>query len=240
MAQSRRKRGAPGYLDQSRSFINSLVLVIPLLAVYEAALFRSNFSVRNQFDFISCFIADRGFNGLLIFNALLFLAALIAVAYLEKRRRFDPAVWPGIVTEGIAYALVLGSCVMLILPAQGWQNTQPPTQTPLLVNIGLAVGAGVYEELFFRLLVLGMLYTWLTHTVRLDKFLALACALGVSSALFSLSHFTMPAIADFEPRAFIFRFIAGIVLGGIFVVRGLGVAIYTHAIYNILVVLKPL
>ena len=239
MAESKKRRSLPGYLDQSRSLVNSLVLTIPLLAIYEAALCLSNFKVQNRFDFLTRFIEEHGFNGLLVFNALLFTAAVIAVAYLNKRRKFDPALWPGIVIEGLSYALVLGACVTVLLSVQGGQ-ADAPQPSPLLQNIGLALGAGVYEELFFRLLILGMMYTWLTHTVRAQKFTALAFAFIVSSALFSLSHFQMPTLADFDIRRCMFYFIAGIVLGGIFLVRGLGVAIYTHAIYNVLVILRPL
>jgi hypothetical protein len=239
MAQSKKSRSLPGYLDQSRSLVNSFVLVIPLLAVYEAALCTSNFRMQNRFDFLTRFIEDRGFSGLLVFNALLFVAAVIAVVYLGRRRKFDPAVWPGIFIEGLAYALVLGSCVMLLLSIP---NGQPADAQPrsVPVEIGLALGAGVYEELFFRLIFLGMLYAWLTHTVRLQKSPAMAFAFIASSALFSLCHFQLPGLANFDARRFLFYFIAGIVLGGIFMVRGLGVAIYTHAIYNVLVILKPL
>jgi membrane protease YdiL (CAAX protease family) len=239
MAQSKKRRSLPGYLDQSRSFVNSLVMMIPLLAIYEAALCLSNFKVQNRFDFLTRFVEEHGFNGLLVFNALLFFAAVMGVAYLNRRRKFDPALWPGIVIEGLSYALVLGSFTMVLLTIPGGQ-TAAARPNPTIVGIGLALGAGVYEELFFRLLILGTLYTWLTHTVRMQKFPALAFAFVVSSTLFSLSHFQVPTLANFDVRLFMFRFIAGIALGGIFLVRGLGVAIYTHAIFNVLMILRPL
>ena len=229
-----KKRGWPGYLEQSRSLVNSIVMLIPLLAVYETALFLANFKVMNRFDLLTPILPEYGFKGLLVFNALLFVAAVIAVVYLTKRRKLDPAVLPGMLMEALAYALVLSTCAIMLLPRV--LTADPPS--PSLVSLGLALGAGVYEELFFRLILLGMLYAWLTHTVRLQKSTALLSAFAVSSALFSLSHFHLPSLANFDFPLFAFRFIAGVVLGGIFLVRGLGVAAYTHAIYNVIVLLN--
>jgi len=228
----------PGYLEQSRGLVNSLVLVIPLLVLYEAALFGSGFRITNRFDFISRTIAQYGFRGLLVFNALLFVIAVCGVVALNRRRKFDPAVLPGILVEGLAYALLLGVCVMLVLSANGGADSAEQPQNPVWLKVGLAVGAGVYEELFFRLLLVGFLYAWLQHAVGWRKPPAAAFVLVLSSVLFSLSHFRIPSLADFEMPLFAFRFIAGLALGGIFMVRGLGVAVYTHAIYNVIVLLK--
>lgn len=229
------KPGLPGYMEQSRSLVNSLVLVIPLLMLYEAALFGSGFQVTNRFDFVSRTVAQFGFRGLLVFNAALFVIAVAAVAALNRRRKFDPAVLPGILIEGLAYAVLLFTCVSLLMSAGGGKKAD----MPLWLQMGLAAGAGVYEELFFRLALVGLLYAWLRHTAKWQPFPSAAFALALSSVLFSLSHFRIPAFDDFETGAFAFRCVAGAVLGGIFLVRGLGVAVYTHAIYNVIVLLKP-
>jgi len=234
-----RESRLPGYLEQSRSLVNSLLLVIPLLVLYEAALFYSGFRITNRFDFISRTIGQYGFRGLLVFNALLFVIAVVAVASLNRRRKFDPAVLPGILIEGLAYAILLGVCVTLILSVNGGVDSGETLQKPVWLKMGLAVGAGVYEELFFRLLLVGLLYAWLQHTVGWKKLHAAVFVLAVSSALFSLSHFRIPSLADFRVDVFTFRFVAGVILGCIFLVRGLGVAVYTHAIYNVVILLKP-
>ena len=65
-------------------------------------------------------------------------------------------------------------------------------------------------------------------------------AVVFAAAVFSLCHFHFPHFEDFEADAFFFRFGAGVVLGAIFCLRGIGVAIYTHALYNVILILKGL
>jgi hypothetical protein len=45
-----------------------------------------------------------------------------------------------------------------------------------------------------------------------------------------------PTGDSYSLSSFSFRLVAGIVLSAIFVFRGLGIAVYTHAIYDILVI----
>ena len=39
--------------------------------------------------------------------------------------------------------------------------------------------------------------------------------------------------ADVEPKVFVFRTVAGVLLGVLFITRGLGVCVYTHAMYDV-------
>jgi membrane protease YdiL (CAAX protease family) len=65
-------------------------------------------------------------------------------------------------------------------------------------------------------------------------------AIIATSLLFSAVHyqvFTFNANADiFSWSTFIFRFLAGVVFSVLFVVRGFGVAVGTHAMYDVLLV----
>ena len=53
--------------------------------------------------------------------------------------------------------------------------------------------------------------------------------------LFSLAHYVGPGGDTFAIHSFLFRFLAGALFGIIFLGRGLAVAVYTHAIYDIYV-----
>jgi membrane protease YdiL (CAAX protease family) len=103
----------------------------------------------------------------------------------------------------------------------------------------LALGAGVYEELLFRLLLIGGV-AWVLHKLwGWDKVWSVGVMLIVSSVLFSLAHYVGPLGEPARTYSFFFRAVCGLVLGIVFLWRGLGVAVWTHAIYNGLVMLLP-
>ncbi len=61
----------------------------------------------------------------------------------------------------------------------------------------------------------------------------------VSSLIFSLFHYLGPLGDSFQLSSFVFRFVAGMVLAGIYRWRGFGIAAGTHALYDVFVVLRP-
>ena len=99
----------------------------------------------------------------------------------------------------------------------------------------LSIGAGLYEELVFRVLLVGGLYWGIQHLAS-DKITAYLVAAVVGAMVFSAVHY-IGALGDpFELSSFFFRFLFGLALNALFLVRGFGVAAWTHALYDILVV----
>jgi membrane protease YdiL (CAAX protease family) len=107
----------------------------------------------------------------------------------------------------------------------------------LLERSVLAVGAGVYEEMVFRLMLLTGLLLLLKDACRLPGAIATAAALAGSSVLFALCHYHPVGSELFELRSFLMRSLAGVYLGAIYVYRGLGIATGTHVAYNLSLVL---
>src|SRR5688572_17057506 len=98
-----------GYFEQSRDLLNSLVLVLPLLLVYQAGLFLTQGQTLNGADFITVVILRRfGMEGLLAFNFLLIIAGAIGVAVLRRKRSFEPGIVIPIIVESTVYAVLLG------------------------------------------------------------------------------------------------------------------------------------
>ena len=60
-----------------------------------------------------------------------------------------------------------------------------------------------------------------------------AAAVLLSALVFSLFHHIGPGASPLLRREFVFRAIAGLVLGVMFVLRGFGVCVYTHTLYDI-------
>lgn len=113
---------------------------------------------------------------------------------------------------------------------------------PLLANIVTGIGAGIYEELVFRLILICLLMLLFQDALRLGHKGSIILSVLISAALFSAHHHVdfltgRPNMADpFDLTKFIFRTIAGIYFAALFAIRGFGITAGTHASYNIIAV----
>jgi hypothetical protein len=113
---------------------------------------------------------------------------------------------------------------------------------PLLANIITGIGAGIYEELVFRLILICILMLLLQDVLGLSHTNSIVLSVLISAALFSAHHHIdfisgQPnAIDPFNWTRFAFRTIAGIYFAILFAFRGFGITAGTHAFYNIIAV----
>ncbi len=96
------------------------------------------------------------------------------------------------------------------------------------------VGAGIYEETLFRLILLPAAYFCLI-SVGIPSPLSMFGAMTASALAFSGAHHLGPMAEEFIWFNFIFRWVAGLFFAGVFVTRGFGIAVGAHAAYDILV-----
>ncbi len=231
------------YLEVSREFGVSLTFVLPLLVGYEAGLVLTSASLENAiglFLFKWPFEWLFGESGLLVLNGVTLLAFLIAYVKVERRGKAGGGLYFGMLLESMLYAgciALLGMLLPDLLLGLG-QLGQAHQLQPFL----LAIGAGVYEELFFRLFLLGGTLWLLDRHSDIEWRWAALAAIVLSSTIFSAAHYVGPAGQRevFSAAGFGFRYLAGVLLGLIYLQRGLGIAVYTHAFYDILVVLRQL
>jgi len=107
----------------------------------------------------------------------------------------------------------------------------------LLSRVGRAVGffgAGVYEELFFRLILLSLIL-WAMLSLGVSRVNAVIGAVLLSSLLFSAAHYIGPVGDTLDLTTFTFRVMTGAFFAMLFIHRGFGIAAGSHAAYNILV-----
>jgi hypothetical protein len=91
----------------------------------------------------------------------------------------------------------------------------------------------VHEELLFRLLLIGGTVAALTRWTSMSVGLATVIAVLGSAVLFSVAHYLGPE--EFALYTFAYRSLAGLVFASLFLLRGLAVAVYTHALYDVYV-----
>jgi hypothetical protein len=162
----------------------------------------------------------------------LLVHAMIAVLYLLWIRReqrwgtLRTEIVAPVVLEAAIYALTLGAVVTLVLQK--------------LLGLGIssgsvvsALGAGVHEEIVFRLGIFAGLASLLES--RQQRF-AVPVALVVSSVAFAAAHHLGAHGEPFTLHAFAFRTLAGAAFGAIFWYRSLAHAVYAHVLYDLVVV----
>lgn len=234
------------YYDVSRTQTYSLLFAVPLLLLYElgAAWLATGPgpALRNGADvMLRTLLAAGGVHGTLAFTGVLLGAALFVVILERRRKRIPvrPSVFAAMLAESVVYALLLGVVVgtatQWLLHGIGFRlalDAGTVAQLPLLHGVVLSMGAGIYEELVFRVLLVGGL-----AAVFLASGLARAQA-GVFAALlaalvFSAFHYIGPYGDPWALGSFTFRFLAGLVFSGLYLLRGFGIAAWTHALYDI-------
>jgi hypothetical protein len=101
----------------------------------------------------------------------------------------------------------------------------------------MSLGAGVWEETVFRLGIMTGVALLLERVLGLGRWVAMTLALLVSAGLFSAMHHIPPYGDPLHLGVFTFRVLAGVFFGLIFWFRGFAIAVYTHALYDIYVLL---
>jgi len=127
-----------------------------------------------------------------------------------------------------------------LIAALGQQNTVPPKVHSLMTNIVTGVGAGIYEELVFRLILICALMVLFQDVIGLSHQNAIALSVLMSAALFSAHHNIvwidgrLARSAPFNWTEFGFRTVAGVYFAILFAIRGFGITAGTHAFYDII------
>ena len=114
------------------------------------------------------------------------------------------------------------------------------TQLPLqiitfedkLSDMNLAIGAGIFEELIFRLVLISAILVILQKGLSLNQSWSVPIAIILGSIVFAAFHLLMEV---FTPAIFGQRVFGGILLGILFRFRGYGISVYAHVIYNMLI-----
>jgi membrane protease YdiL (CAAX protease family) len=119
----------------------------------------------------------------------------------------------------------------------------PQSAYALLADIVTGVGAGIYEELLFRLVLILSLLVLFQDVLGWGKSNSIVLAVLVSAALFGAHHHIdfltgRPNQGDlFDWTKFVFRTMAGIYFAILFAIRGFGITAGTHAFYDIIATL---
>jgi membrane protease YdiL (CAAX protease family) len=238
-----------------RNLLTSLILVFPLFLIYQIGVLFT-LPLLNGADFLTVLLFRKvglTTTAYLGYTALVTVLFAVAVGVLRRRQRFDPGVIVPVFIESAIYALTMGSLIVLVMTKVFGISPQLAVGTAvgggggggggliasqgLLTRAVMSIGAGVYEETVFRLLLLGGIAWLLERGLGLTRWLAVGVAFVVSSLLFSAMHHIPPYGDPLHLGVFTFRFLAGLCFAALFWFRGFAVAVYAHALYDLYVLL---
>lgn len=226
-----------------RNLLTSLVLVAPLFIIYQVGVLFT-MPMLNGADFVTTLLfrhVGLTTRGYLLFVAAVSLLLLITIAVLRRRQQFNPAIVVPVLLESTIYALSMGSLIVLVMtnvlgisPRLAGGSIEGQS---LLTRFVMSIGAGVYEETVFRLGLLSGIAALFGQVLGASRWVAVPAAFLLSSVAFSAVHHIPPYGDPLTLGVFTFRALAGVFFGLLFWFRGYAVAVYTHALYDVYVLL---
>lgn len=241
------------YWQASKAPRYSLLFALPLLIIYQilAALVPAGpggVGIRNGADvmFQALFVWLAGAWGPRIFMlGLIGVGAwLIAKDIRANRGSLSPPILGGMLLESavlsIAFGIVVGSLTAALLgtPPPTMALGGPVTQLSRGTLLMLSIGAGIYEELLFRVVLVGLLAWGGTKVLGWRPLTAGIAATIIGALVFSAFHYIGPYGDPFDVYSFVFRTIAGLFFSGLYLLRGFGITAWTHALYDVLLLLR--
>ena len=110
-----------------------------------------------------------------------------------------------------------------------------PSGYKVIQNVTLAVGAGIYEEILFRVVLIFLFNYIFALVFQWESYFKNAISIVIASICFSLFHFIGEFGDYYSFNIFMVRFLAGIYLGILYFFRGFGITAWTHSLYDLIV-----
>jgi hypothetical protein len=232
-----------GYFYASKNILYSLLLIFPMLFLYEILGFIQNYGshyyIRNGADAIIRHLFSLfGENAHLYYGLSLFI--LFVVVFIKnfrfiKNNTIKIHFLAMMIFESLICSLALLICI------RGFASIllSLPYSDNLLEQFYLSIGAGVWEELLFRFGLLSLLILFFKKILNYSIFFSQFMSIFISGVIFSLFHYIGIFGDVFTWYSFSLRSIAGFFLGSIFLFRGLGISVYTHIFYDMILVSIP-
>lgn len=233
------------YLRLSRTATYSFLAALPLLVGYHALILLANggqTGVRVGAEvWITRLLAAFGATGMLTLGVAVLLVGVGVFAWERKkeipiRRRYLGLMITESAVYAVLLALTIGWVVGLLFAIAPDALAAQAAKPGRFTLVALSLGAGIYEELVFRVILVGGLFLALHRLTAWERGRAYVVAAVVGALVFSAVHYIGAFGDPFALSSFTFRFLFGLALNAVFLIRGFGIAAWAHALYDVLVV----
>tara|TARA_Y100000590_G_C15638366_1_gene983930 strand:- start:601 stop:1302 length:702 start_codon:yes stop_codon:yes gene_type:complete len=230
------------YFIYSKNIFSSTLFIFPLFILYEIIAFfkfqNTDFVIRNTADVIF-----RDFISIFTDNIILIQGLLIFFFFIYHLYNKNDSVYKFnlkftffMYIEGFLYGLLL---IFLLNGLDIFERLNHLFYTDYILSFYLCLGAGIWEEILFRFFLMNILIYFLRYFIE-KKIIILVLAISISSIIFSLFHYIGSFADSFNLYTFIIRYLGGVYLSILYYYRGLGIAMYSHFIYDFILVSYPL
>ena len=220
-----------GWLESSKSNAwTDLALTLPIFLGYHLGVVL--LEVRNAADLVTSQLIALAHRHIAVYWGITLAigAAMVVVLYvLGRGKSFEQKRFAFVAVEGVLYAVVMrlaAGYAVGSLPLAGGGNTG--------AGIIMALGAGFYEEIAFRVVLFGMGAMAIRFFVPLAfKWIFILGWALVAALVFAGWHHIGTLGESFDLKVFVFRTVCGLVLTAIYAFRGFAPAVWTHALYDV-------
>ncbi|MBI3828182.1 MAG: CPBP family intramembrane metalloprotease [Planctomycetes bacterium] len=227
-----------GYWEETQRPIYSAALVLPFLLTYELGILVLHPNVINGGDALIITLMNSLSIHTSFASSFVLLVCFVVWQVRSKTSwKLDGGKLQLLFLESFVLAVILFffiNWISMNVPASSIVGA-PAAFRGRLLDLVLFCGAGVYEELVFRVLLLGLLIMVLTKLFHMEKAWAAGIAVVIGATVFSLFHYIGPGGDTWNINSFLQRAFAGVFFSALYVTRSFGVAAATHAMYDILV-----
>jgi membrane protease YdiL (CAAX protease family) len=228
--------GAPKLARRSDPWTD-LALTLPIFVAYHLGVIF--LPVRNAADPVTAELRALAKHSLPAYVALTLSigAAFVAVLWTAGRKQaLEPRRFVLVGLEGALYAFLMRLAGGFVVGSLRLAATAAGTEGSVFSSVVMALGAGFYEEVAFRVTIFGVGSALLRRFFKLTgvgAFLVTAVWGLVEAVAFSAWHYTGALGDQPDLSSFVFRAVCGLVLTAIFAFRGFAPAVWTHALYDV-------
>lgn len=234
-AELARSGAAPGPKPTSKSdALTDLALTMPIFVLYHLGV--AFLPIRNAADPVTAELRALAKHSLPLYAGLTLAvgaAFVLVLSILGRGHALQTKRFVLLATEGALYAILMRFAGAYVV---GSLRLGPPLATnDVFTGVVMSLGAGFYEEIAFRagLYGLGALGIKLLFGRGLQGILLMVGWAFVAAAVFSGWHYVGPMGDPWNLPSFVFRMVCGLVLTAIYVFRGFAPAVWTHALYDV-------
>ena len=226
------------YFEQSKSPFYSFLYILPLFIIYELGIYAISSDdlpiIRNGADvLLRNVLANVGITGIYGMAFVLFIGVVIA-CFINKGKFKSLSLNSNYFLIMIVESLIWAVLLSLVL-SQSQLLLSKESSRLLFQQIVLSVGSGIFEEFLFRAILVSGLALLIGIFIKKKYWYKMSIAVFIGAIIFSYFHFVGEFATEPTFKLFMIRLLAGVLLGYIYVIRGFGIAAYTHSFYNLFV-----
>ena len=237
------------YWFEARRPLPCFMFLLPLLLAYEAGVLwlggHDPSLIRNGADdWMRGWLQIAGARGMFLLPGLVSVGLLIWHISRQYPWRVAADTLAGMFAESLLFAfclIVVGQLQEILFQRWAhWESLAVPGRAlaigndHVLARMVTFIGAGIYEEVLFRLCLLPACYAAFRF-LRLSRGWSSVLAVVSTSLIFSMAHYVGASGDQFSVFSFTFRTMAGLYFAALFVMRGFGITVGCHAAYDVLV-----